>query len=196
MSILPNHLTHKPSVFRGTDSRGLKLEDSSSLESDSSENWFSGMSTAGTKKLPGVTPTENNSRNKGNTARVDRERQRWTGREAPKKGIRTGVKCKSKRWKRSKWKKMALYWGKFKERSRALPSKDTKSLKVGCPGKQDPCPFSCLNFSQDFHLQVWALGTYFKVSPAQISRPLSLLRRLYSQLCHAYTEKKHQKSYQ
>lgn len=142
------------------------------------------------KKLPGVTPTENNSRNKGNTARVDRERQRWTGREAPKKDIRTGVKCKSKRWKRSKWKKMALYWGKFKERSRALPSNDTKSLKVGCPGKQDPCPFSRLNFSQDFHLQVWALGTYFKVSPAQISRPLSLLMRLYSQLCHSYTEKK------
>ena len=43
--------------------------------------------------------------------------------------------------------------GKFKERGRVLPRNDTKSLKVGCPGKQNPCPFGYLSFSEDFHLK-------------------------------------------
>lgn len=87
MSVSTNYLTPKASIFRGTESRGLTLEVSSSLESDSSKDQFSGMRAAGTKKLPGATPTENNSRNRENSARTrraDRERQRWTGRNFQK----------------------------------------------------------------------------------------------------------------
>ena len=83
MSISTNYLSPKASIFRGTESRGLTWEDSNSLKSASSEDQFSGMRAAGTKELPGATPTENNSRNRENSARTrraDRERQRWTGR--------------------------------------------------------------------------------------------------------------------
>lgn len=105
MSISTNYLSPKASIFRGTESRGLTREDSNSLKSASSEDQFSGMRAAGTKELPGATPTENNSRNRENSARTrraDRERQRWTGRNF-QNGQRTGVPCNSERRKRSKW---------------------------------------------------------------------------------------------
>ena len=109
--------------------------------------------------------------------------QKWAGRAAPPK--EGGVREDSG--------KAASIPGKVKERSRVPPSKDTKSLKVAGPGKLEPCPFRCRNFSQNLRLRVWALGTSSEGSPAQMPEPLALWAglpsRLYHRSLHPYVAK-------
>lgn len=104
MSVSTNYLTPKASIFRGTESRGLTLEVSNSLESDSSEDQFSGMRAAGTKKLqeppPLKTILEIEKTQQGQEGQTERGRGGQEG--TSKKDNRTGVPCNSKQRKRSK----------------------------------------------------------------------------------------------
>lgn len=69
--------------------------------------------------------------------------------------------------------------GQVQGEGKSPTSSDAKSLKAACPGKQNPLSLWLPEFLLRLSPQVWALGTYFKVSLAQISS-LLLLSGLYS----------------
>lgn len=108
------------------------------------------MRTAGTQKLPGATPTENNSRNRENTARTrsaDREREAEVDRKGPPKRTAEQGLLVTANDGRDQSRKRGSILGQVQGEGKSPTSSDAKSLKAACPGKQNPCPFGYLNFS-------------------------------------------------
>ena len=125
------------------------------------------MRTAGTQKLPGATPTENNSRNRENTARTrsaDREREAEVDRKGPPKRTAEQGLLVTANDGRDQSRKGGSILGQVQGEGKSPTSSDAKSLKAACPGKQNPCPFGYLNFSWDFHLE-FGLWEHISQSP-------------------------------